>query len=118
VAGGPQMRFDTNTCYVSKNNQYNTISIKTALQKTLRGTCLRIVAIDTTPQLGYVYDYISCGEQELEQMERFLAAEQDRMAGIKGHSIDQFAKNMKKAIEEGMKTAAFFKKSSRVYLSK
>jgi PHD/YefM family antitoxin component YafN of YafNO toxin-antitoxin module len=42
-------------------------------------------------------------EQELEQMERLLAAEQDRMAGIKGHSIDQFAKNMKKAIEEGKK---------------
>jgi prevent-host-death family protein len=30
-------------------------------------------------------------EQELEQRERLLAAEQDRMAGIKGHSIDQFA---------------------------
>jgi prevent-host-death family protein len=44
-------------------------------------------------------------EQELEQMERLLAAEQDRMAGIKGHSIDKFAKNMKKAIEEGKKRA-------------
>jgi prevent-host-death family protein len=44
-------------------------------------------------------------EQELEQMERLLAAEQDRMANIKGHSIDQFAKNMKKAIEEGKKRA-------------
>ncbi|MDR3337837.1 MAG: type II toxin-antitoxin system Phd/YefM family antitoxin [Treponema sp.] len=44
-------------------------------------------------------------EQELEQMERLLAAEQDRMAGIKGHSVDTFAKNMKKAIEEGKKRA-------------
>jgi hypothetical protein len=32
-----------------------------------------------------------------------LAAEQDRMAGIKGLSIDQFAENMKKAIEESKK---------------
>jgi 3D (Asp-Asp-Asp) domain-containing protein len=38
-------------------------------------------------------------------MERLLAAEQDRMAGIKGHSIDKFAKSMKKAIEEGKKRA-------------
>jgi prevent-host-death family protein len=44
-------------------------------------------------------------EQELEQMERLLAAEQDRLAGIKGHSINQFAKNMKKAMEEGKKRA-------------
>jgi hypothetical protein len=35
-------------------------------------------------------------------MERLLLAEQDRMAGVKGHSIDQFAKNMKKAIGEGI----------------
>jgi hypothetical protein len=40
-------------------------------------------------------------EQELENLERLLAAEEDRLAGIKGHSIDQFAENMKKAIEEG-----------------
>jgi flagellar biosynthesis/type III secretory pathway protein FliH len=42
-------------------------------------------------------------EQELENMERLLAAEQDRLAGIEGHSIDQFAENMKEAIEEGKK---------------
>jgi hypothetical protein len=44
-------------------------------------------------------------EQELEYRERLLTAEQDRMAGITGHSIDKFAKNMKKAIEEGKKRA-------------
>jgi PHD/YefM family antitoxin component YafN of YafNO toxin-antitoxin module len=44
-------------------------------------------------------------EQELEYRERLLAAEQDRMAGIKGLSIDRFAKNMKKAIADGKKRA-------------
>jgi PHD/YefM family antitoxin component YafN of YafNO toxin-antitoxin module len=47
----------------------------------------------------------SSREQELENRERLLTAEQDRMAGIKGHSIDGFAKNMRKAIEEGKKRA-------------
>jgi prevent-host-death family protein len=42
-------------------------------------------------------------ELELEYAERLLAAEQDRLSGIKGHSIDEFERRMKKAITAGQK---------------
>jgi PHD/YefM family antitoxin component YafN of YafNO toxin-antitoxin module len=51
-------------------------------------------------------DTYSQREQDMEEMGRLLAAEQGRLAGIKGYSIEEFTQNMKKAIEEGRKWAS------------
>ncbi|MFP3043834.1 hypothetical protein LQZ19_18635 [Treponema primitia] len=39
-------------------------------------------------------------EEDLALAERLFEAERDRLAGIKGYSIDEFRKNMKKAIAD------------------
>jgi len=41
------------------------------------------------------------GERDLRTAERLLTAEQNRTAGTKGYTVDEFTKNMKEAIVRG-----------------
>ena len=44
-------------------------------------------------------------EEELAAAERLLLAERARLAGAKGHTLDEFKKNMKEAIARGSASA-------------